>query len=167
MPKPKTVTKQQRKAIRSYVKKGITANKIQKRLRARHMGMRRTVLLSQIRKVKHQKPKANRLKHTPKKYQRMTSGVPHPSRERRQTMSGRQVAVYGYARTRRNPRPYSARFEFYGSGKDLFKAVKLAHDGFVPRKEWAFVKCSAREFLSNPEVYGERGEWSDSPRVES
>lgn len=167
MPKPKTITKQQRKAIRNYIKKGYSANRIQKRLKARHMGMRRTVLLSQIRKVNHQKAKVDRLKYTPRKYQKITGGIPHPPKTRRQFFIGRQVAVYGYARTSRHPRAYSARFEFCGNGKALFLAVKKAHEGIVPRKEWAFVKCSARDFLSNPSVYGERGFWTERPEVES
>jgi hypothetical protein len=97
----------------------------------------------------------------------MTSSISHPSRERRQIISGRQVAVYGYARTKKNPRAYSARFEFYGSGKDLQNAVMLAYEGFVPRREWAFVKCHAKDFLNNPEKFGERGAWSGKPEIES
>ena len=80
---------------------------------------------------------------------------------RKPVFAGKHVAVYGYAKTRRHLRAYSARFEFYGRGRDLFKAVRLAYEGIVPRKEWAFVECSARSFLSNPYNYGERGVWSD------
>ena len=54
-----------------------------------------------------------------------------------------------------------------GSGRDLFKAVRLAYSGIVPRKEWAFVECSATDFLSNPYVYGEKGVWVGKPDVES
>jgi hypothetical protein len=166
LPKHKTVTKQQRKAIRTYVKQGLSSNKIQKRLQKRHLGLRRKVLLAEIRKVKRRKPKANAYKYTPKKY-RKTGGrrYGYPSKKRRFT--GKQVAVYGYAKTMRHPRPYSARFEFYGSGKDLFQAVRMAHNGIVPRFEHAFVKCSAREFLNNPNIYGERGVWTARPNVDS
>lgn len=166
MPKAKAVSKQQRKAIRNYVKQGYSANNIQRRLIARHMGIRRSVLLAEVRKVKRQKPRVNRVKYTPKRQRKRTTGISYSARARRQFYIGRQVAVYGYARTRRNPRPYSARYEFYGSGKDLFQAVRLAYDGIVPRKEWAFVKCSASEFLRNPYFYGERGSWTDA-EVES
>ncbi len=41
------------------------------------------------------------------------------------------------------------------------KAVRLAYYGIVPRKEWAFVECSARSFLNNPYKYGESGVWTD------
>ncbi len=70
-------------------------------------------------------------------------------------------------RTKRHPKPYSARFEFYGSGRDLKKSVRLAYSGFVPRKEWAFVECSARDFLNNPYKYGEEGFWVGRPNIES
>lgn len=165
MAKRKTVTKQQRNVIRTYVKQGLSSNKIQKRLQKRHLGLRRKVLLAEIRKVKRKKPKANAYKYTPKKYRRVSRRYGYPSNRRRFT--GRQVAVYGYAQTMRYPRAYSARFEFYGSGRDLFQAVRLAHSGIVPRFEHAFVKCSAREFLNNPNIYGERGVWTAKPDVES
>lgn len=161
MPKPKSITKQQTKAIQGYVKRGLSANKIQKRLQKRHLGIRRKVLLAEIRKLKRQKPKADRKKYTPRKYRK------RPPKARKPVFAGKHVAVYGYARTNRHPRAYSARFEFYDRGKDLFRAVKLAHSGIVPRKEWAFVECSARDFLSNPYVYGEKGIWVGRPEIES
>ena len=161
MPKRKTIAKTQRRAIRTYVKQGLSANKIQKRLQEQHLGMRRKVLLVEVRKLKRQKPKADRYKYTPRKYRRR--GPP----ARKPVFAGKHVAVYRYARTKRHPRPYSARFEFYGSGRDLFKAVKLAHNGIVPRYEQPFVECSARAFLNNPFKYGERGFWTARPDVTS
>jgi hypothetical protein len=123
------------------------------------------VLLAEIRKVKRKKPKANTHKYTPKKYRRVSRRYGYPSKKRR--FAGRQVAVYGYAKTMRHPRTYSARFEFYGSGKELFRAVIQAYRGIVPRYEWAFVKCSAWKFLNNPSMYGERGIWVARPNVDS
>jgi hypothetical protein len=49
----------------------------------------------------------------------------------------------------------SARYEFHGKGKDLYKAVRKAHD-FVSK---GFVDVSAEEFLKNPERYGYEGLW--------
>jgi hypothetical protein len=49
----------------------------------------------------------------------------------------------------------SGRYEFYGEGKDLYKAVLKAHK-FVPK---GFVTVSAYEFVSHPEEYGFEGEW--------
>ena len=163
---PKTVTKQQKEAIKTYVKQGLSSNKIQKKLQKRHLGIRRKVLLAEIRKVKRKKPKANAYKYTPKKY-RKTGGRRYGYSSKKRRFSGRQVAVYGYAKTDRHPRAYSARFEFYGSGRELRQAVRLAHNGIVPRFEWAFVKCSARDFLNNPSIFGERGIWTARPDVES
>jgi len=125
------------------------------------MGIRRKVLLAEIRNIRGQKPKADRQKYTPRKYRRLRLTIRKP------VFIGKHVAVYRYASTSRHPRPYSARFEFYGSGRDLFRAVRLAYSGIVPRKEWAFVECSARDFLSNPYKYGERGIWVGKPEVES
>ncbi len=167
MSKPKVISRQKIKVIRGYVKQGLSANKIQKRLQKQHLGIRRTVLLAEIRKLKGQKPKADRQKYIPKKYRKRVSGIPHRPKARKPVFFGKHVAVYRYASTSRHPRPYSARFEFYGSGRDLFRAVRLAYSGIVPRKEWSFVECPARHFLSNPYKYGERGIWVGRPEVES
>jgi hypothetical protein len=51
----------------------------------------------------------------------------------------------------------SGRYEFYGSGKDLYKAVRKAHE-LVPK---GFVNVSAEDFLKNPEKYGSEGSWID------
>jgi len=49
----------------------------------------------------------------------------------------------------------SGRYEFYGKGKDLYKATVKAHR-FMPK---GFVSVSAEKFLENPEKYGLEGEW--------
>lgn len=50
----------------------------------------------------------------------------------------------------------SGRFEFYGRGKDLYKAVALAQK-YVPLKRFQVV--SATEFFEDPEKYGKLGRW--------
>ena len=47
------------------------------------------------------------------------------------------------------------RYEFHGSGKDLYKAVVKALQ-IVPKD---FVDVSAEKFLKHPERYGFEGEW--------
>lgn len=49
------------------------------------------------------------------------------------------------------------RYEFYGKGKDLYKAVVKAHQ-LMPK---GFVDVSAEEFLRQPEKYGFEGEWTE------
>jgi len=49
----------------------------------------------------------------------------------------------------------SGRYEFYGKGKDLSRAVARAYR-FMPKD---FVTVSAREFVRHPERYGFKGEW--------
>jgi len=49
----------------------------------------------------------------------------------------------------------SGRYEFYGKGKDLYKAVMKVHR-FMPK---GFVTVSAEKFVENPEKYGFEGEW--------
>jgi len=169
--KPKSkISSKTRWAIKGYVKQGYSANKIQKKLKSQGLGIRRTTLLAEVRKVKGAKPKADRQKYTPKKYRRVAP------KARRPVFSGKHIAVYRYATTKRfrklarklgAPKSYSARFEFYGNGKDLAKAVRLALSGIVPRFEKPHVECSARAFLRNPYRYGEDGEWVDRPNVES
>ena len=48
-----------------------------------------------------------------------------------------------------------ARYEFEGRGRDLYKAIVLAHR-FLPK---GFVDVSATKFLQNPEKYGFEGSW--------
>jgi hypothetical protein len=154
--KRKTITKQQRKAIRTYVKQSLSANKIQKKLQKQQMGMRRTVLLSQIRKIKQQQPKSNRLKYTPRKYRTAVRGqYGYPSTKRSYPFGsfGKQVSVYG-----RCSNGVGERYDFHGSGRDLYRAIILAHK-IVPKRR--FVRVSARDFLANPFRYGERGYWVD------
>ncbi|MDP6459033.1 MAG: hypothetical protein QGF78_06895 [Candidatus Bathyarchaeota archaeon] len=50
-----------------------------------------------------------------------------------------------------------ARFEFTGTGRDLFKAIVKAR-GRVPT---GYVEVEAREFLENPGEYSVRGQWVD------
>jgi hypothetical protein len=50
------------------------------------------------------------------------------------------------------------RYEFHGSGKDLYKAVVKALKT-VPKRR--FVDVSAEKFLKHPERYGIEGEWID------
>jgi len=49
----------------------------------------------------------------------------------------------------------SGRYEFHGKGKQLYKAVVIAHR-LVPK---GFVDVSAEEFLRKPYEYGFEGEW--------
>jgi hypothetical protein len=130
------------------------------------LGIRRKTLLAEVRKVKGIKPKTHPQKYTPKRYRRVTP------RARRPIFSGKHIAVYRYATTWRYKKlglskSYSARYEFYGSGKDLAKAVQLALSGIVPRWENPHVECSAHTFLNNPYNYGEKGIWLERPNVES
>lgn len=183
MPKHKGVSPKTKRAIKGYVKKGYSTNKIQKTLQARGLGIRRKVLLTEIRKVKGVQLKKDSQKYTRKKYRER--------KERREKWTERaritaipqpkQVAVYGYATTPRYreiakeleaSNAYSARFEFHGRGKDIGDAVRLAYKGIglygiVPRFEEPFVNCRASAFLNNPYRFGERGKWVDKPEIRS
>jgi hypothetical protein len=75
----------------------------------------------------------------------------------------KSVAVYGYCVTEDGEK-YSGRYEFSGSGRDLYEAIVQAHE-LVPRER--FVNVSAREFLEDPFEYGVWGRWVDRPEVES
>ena len=58
-------------------------------------------------------------------------------------------------------------FEFYGIGKALVKAVRLAINGIVPRYERPFVECSVRAFVNDSYKFGEDGDWIARPNIES
>lgn len=50
----------------------------------------------------------------------------------------------------------SGRYEFYGTGRDLAKAVRLAQQ-YMPR---GYIEVDARDFIENPEKFGIKGEWT-------
>ena len=61
----------QYRTIKEYVDKGYSANRIQKELRKRKMGIRRKRLLAEVRSIKEITiTKEKRIKHIPKKYKR-------------------------------------------------------------------------------------------------
>ena len=64
--KRRTITKEQRRVIKTCVKRGYSANKTQKQLQKRHIGVRREVLLKEIRKIR--RVTAYRRKHVSRNY---------------------------------------------------------------------------------------------------
>jgi hypothetical protein len=66
---------------------------------------------------------------------------------------GKQVSVYGHCSN-----GVGQRYDFHGTGRDLYRAIMLAHE-IVPKRR--FVRVSAIAFLANPYRYGERGYWID------
>jgi hypothetical protein len=51
------------------------------------------------------------------------------------------------------------RFEIYGQGMDLQRAMHL-----IKTRNWVpfdYIEVEAKEFLEHPERYGERGQWVD------
>jgi hypothetical protein len=110
---PKPISKRQIKAIRSYVKKGYSANQIQVKLKNQHMGIRRKVLLAEVRKVKGQKLKAGTVKYIPKKYVKvrwLARAELERLLEKRVTITGKHKGDF-VTKTRS------------GKGKDLYRWV--------------------------------------------
>jgi hypothetical protein len=111
----KSLSKQQKEAIRSYVKKGYSANQIQVNLKNRHMGIRRKMLLAEVRRAKNQPKKPNTVKYIPKKYVK-ARWLARAELER--ILETKQVTVEGkhkgdfVSKTRR------------GKGKDLYNFVR-------------------------------------------
>lgn len=56
------------------------------------------------------------------------------------------------------------RYEFYGTGKDLMRAVAIALH-YPPMWDKPLVKVSAEEFINNRERCGVEGDWE--PKVDS
>ena len=151
MPKPKNITQQQIKAIRSYVKQGLSANKIQKRLQKRHLGIRRKALLAEVRKIKGTKPKADRQKYTPHKYR--------VRRLKRRFPMIKQISVYSTVHGR--PR----RVQMAATGKELYRAMQYVSQ-HPPKQQ--FLTISAVELLKDPWRYLDRKEsWDRHPDIKS
>ena len=79
MPRPKTRKTKSLISIRNYIKRGLTANEIQRRLKKRKLGMRRKRILQEIRLIKKQKLTPEKAqKYIPKKYRKEKPIFPPP-----------------------------------------------------------------------------------------
>ncbi|MFX0199609.1 MAG: hypothetical protein ACFFCW_26095 [Candidatus Hodarchaeota archaeon] len=151
MPKRSTITKRQRKAIRTYVKQGISANKIQKKLSKQGLGIRRKTLLSEVRKLKRQKPRADRKKYTPHKYRVRKLKKRFPMMQ--------QIAVYSTVHGR------SRRVQIAGTRKQLYRAMQYVYK-YPPKQR--FLTIGAVELLNDPWRYLDRKErWDRHPDIKS
>ncbi|MGD0496698.1 MAG: hypothetical protein ABSB28_11800 [Candidatus Bathyarchaeia archaeon] len=154
MAKTKGVSKRQINAIRSYARKGYSANKIQQKLRQRHIGMRRTKLLHYVRQAKHKRARPHVQKHIPREYRRQTTYTPAP----KIGIFAKQIACYGSEHGK------SKRIQMFGSGRQLYEAMQIVSK-HPPKKQ--FLTISSEALLESPEEFLERGHWDARPRVES
>ena len=113
---PKHLTQKQTKVIQSHVKKGYSANQIQLYLKSQHMGIRRKVLLAEVRRFKGQSPKTETVKYIPKKYVKKR-WVVRAKRPRLRRLGEKRVVVTG---EHCGKLVVKKRF---GSGKDLYNFV--------------------------------------------
>jgi hypothetical protein len=139
-----------------YIKKrsseGASANRIQKEMQARHMGMKRQRLLKYVREYKGQHKKAEPSKYTPKKYRRLIKRKIHYE-------IGKAVAVYGSVDGE------SKRVQMKGSGRNLYKAM-MQVSKHPPKKK--FLTASAEDIARNPYRYLDMDEeWDIHPEVTS
>jgi len=147
----KGISKQQRKAIKTCIKQGFSANKIQKKLGKQGLGLRRKTLLAEVRKIKGTKKKSHPQRYTPHKYRVRRLKIDFPMMK--------QIA--GYSTVHGKPR----RYQVAGTGKQLYRVMLLISQHPPKRK---FLTISAKELLKNPWRYLDQEErWDRYPYVES
>jgi|GEM_PF-4055867 len=75
---PRKINMKQRSMIQYYVRRGYSANKVQKQLSKQHLGLRRKVLLRQIREFKRKPSKPHVEKYYPRArmQRRIKRGIP-------------------------------------------------------------------------------------------
>jgi hypothetical protein len=112
----KSLSEQQKNAIRGYVKKGYSANQIQVSLKNRQLGIRRKVLLAEVRRVKGQPPKAEAVKYIPKKYARARWRA-RAKRIRLRPLGEKQITLTGLHKGKLISKTQR------GSGKELYRFV--------------------------------------------
>lgn len=140
------------KIIREGVEKGFSANKIQKILKSKGLGMRRKTLLGWVRKIKGVKKKPSPSKYVPRKYKVV-------AKAKRVKVSRVRVAVYGIVNNE------GKRIEIEGNPKAVGKAVALAVKN-PPKKK--IVHAKAEKLVQKPLVYlNKEEEWDTRPEVES
>lgn len=147
MTRKRGITEKQKQAIKTYVSKGYSANKIQKKLQQRHMGMRRQRLLRYNRIYRRKAPQYPTQKYTRYKYRAPKIGF-----------LGKQLAVYGSEHGK------SKRIQMSGSGYQLYQAM-LRVSRHPPKKQ--FLTISAEALLDDPSRYLERGNWDAHPEASS
>ena len=142
--KPETV-----QAIRELVKQGYSANRIQKELQHRNMGIQRKRLLAIVRQVKRVPKKPYAEKYVPVKYRR----------RRIRIVWRKGVAAYGSVGGE------SRRVQMYGDGKSLYRAMMLVAK-HPPKKR--FLTISAEAIVMHPYQYLDFEDyWDAHPRVNS
>lgn len=138
--------KERDRLIREYVKAGYSANRIQKTLSQKGLGMRRKDLLAEIRRVKGVRRKPYVERHIPVKYRRRVAPP---------WILEKYVAVYG------SVHGISRRVEMKGTGRELYNAMRnvIIHP---PRER--FIRCHASEVKHYLDF---QKEWDSRPDVES
>lgn len=117
MPKAKKLNPKTIWAIKGYVQRGYSANKIQNQLKAQHLGIRRKVLLAEVRRVKGQPSKAETVKYIPKKYAKARWKA-RAKRIRLRPLGEKQVTLTGLHKGKLISKTQ------HGSGKDLYRFVR-------------------------------------------
>ena len=150
MTKSRGVTQKQLNTIRSMAHKGYSSNRIYRRLKTQHQGMRRTKLLGYVREFKGRPARPSISQYVPRKYRKI---IPISFSNQK------QVAVYGTVRGK----PY--RIQMNGSGQELYKAMKDAVK-HPPKKQ--FLTSEAREIITKRDrLIDENLRWDRRPRIES
>jgi hypothetical protein len=149
----KGVTQKQLATIRRMAQKGYSANRIYRRLKTQHQGMRRTKLLGYVREFKARPPQAHVEKYYPTRRMERTH-----SRKPFGIFIQKQIAAYGTQLGKQK------RVQMKGNGRELYRAMKLVAK-HPPKKQ--FLTIDAEDLLESPEDYLERGRWDAHPAVKS
>jgi len=137
--------RERERLIREYVAQGYSANRIQKLLQEKGLGLRRKTLLAKIREVKGIPKKPHPFKYIPRKYRRVEV----------EAILGKRLAIYGTVGGR------SRRIEIYGSGRELYQAVR---DAIIHPPRERFVICHAKDFQKHLDY---RSYWDERPAASS
>ena len=142
--------------IRKLAKKGYSANKIQKELQKRGLGIRRKELLRLVRKVKGVKKKPHAQRYIPRKYKARALWRKRALKVKPLLIS-KAIAVYGTVQGK------SRRVEMSGTGRSLYNA--MLYVGKHPPKK-RFLRILADKIILFPRTYLNFDEkWDDHPKV--
>jgi biopolymer transport protein ExbB/TolQ len=119
--KKRGVAQRQRRirAIRTYVRRGYSSRTIQRKLQKRHLGIRRQVLLREIRKARRVRAKPRRERYVPRKYRtRLAVPVWERRARRRISVGYKHVTLEGFLHGKRKRKVLT------GSGRTLYTFVR-------------------------------------------
>ena len=147
------------RAIKIYARKGYSANRIQKRMRRRHIGVRRKTVLRLVRETKGRRPRPHPEKYVRHRYRKPPSTITHRKPSYAKIVGGaKTISLYGQVGGK------ARRWQISGDGHRIYQLMPelVRH----PPKE-NFETTDVDTLSRNKDRLMSRSTWDGRPQIES